>query len=96
MSPRVLLSAGVLHHRRRSPLLLPGCFRLDVSGGRAALPHAGRGVRERVLAQKVLLRLWVPHPSCGGGHLCSHRLQKLRHTASVSVTFLRRFFFCGI
>lgn len=89
----VFLSAGVLHHRRRSPLLLPGCLRLDVFGGRAAVPHAGRGVWERVLTQKVLLHLWVPHPSCGGGHLSGHRLQKLRHTAGVSVASLHRLFF---
>lgn len=84
----------MLHHRRRSALLLPGCIRLDVSGGCAAVPHAGRRVRERVLAQEVLLPLRVPHPSRGGGHLCGHRLQKLWNTASVSV-FLKRFFICG-
>lgn len=96
MSACLFLSAGVLHHCRRSPLLLPGCVRLDVSGGCAAVPHAGRGVWERVLAQEVLLHLWVPHPGCGCGNLSRHRLQRLWHPAGVSVTSLKGFLFCWI
>lgn len=83
-SPRLLLSAGVFPDRRRAPLLLPRRVRLDVSGGRAALPHAGGGLRERVLAQEVLLPVWLPPPGCRGGHLRRRGLQELRHTASVS------------
>lgn len=71
--------------RRRAPLLLPRRLRLDVSGGRAALPHAGGGIRERVLTPEVLLPVWLPHPRRRGGHLRRRRLQKLRHPASVSV-----------
>lgn len=92
VSPRLLLSAGVFPDRRRAPLLLPRCICLDVSGGRAALSHAGGGLRERVLAQEVLLPIWLPHPRRCGGHIRRRRLQKLRHTASVSVA-LRWFFF---
>lgn len=77
-------SAGVFHHRRHSALLLPGCLCLDVSGGVAAVPHAGRYVWERVLTPEILLHLWVPHPGFGGGHLSRHWLQELRHAASVS------------
>lgn len=55
-----------------------------MSGGGAAVPHAGRRVRERVLTPEILLHLWVPHPGFSGGHLSSHRLQELRHAASVS------------
>lgn len=40
----IFSSAGLLHHRWSSPLLLPGRVRVDVFGGRAAVPHAGRGV----------------------------------------------------
>lgn len=58
-----------------------------MSGGGAAVPHAGGRVRERVLAQEVLLHLWVPHPCLGGGHLRSHRLQELWHAPSVSLFF---------
>lgn len=92
-SLRLLLSAGVFPDRRCAPLLLPCRVRLDVPGGRAALPHAGGGLRERVLAQEVLLPVWLPHPRRRGGHLRRRRLQKLRHSASVSVA-LCCFFFC--
>lgn len=91
----IFSSAGLLHHRWSSPLLLPGRVRVDVFGGRAAVPHAGRGVWERVFTQEVLLHVWVPHPSRGGGHLSGHWLQKLRHSAGVSVGSLQRLFFPG-
>lgn len=86
----------MLHHRRHFALLLPGGLRLDVSGGGAAVPHAGGRVRERVLAQEVLLHLWVPHPCLSGGHLRSHRLQELRHAPSVSLAIRLFWRFSGV
>lgn len=68
-----------------SAFLLLGCLLLDVSGGCATLPHAGGGLWERVLPQKVLLSVRLLLPRTGGGHLRGHRLQELWDQESVRV-----------
>lgn len=68
-----------------SAFLLLGCLLLDVSGGCATLSHAGGGLWERVLPQKVLLSVRILLPRAGGGHLCGHRLQELWDQESVRV-----------
>lgn len=72
------------HHRRDPPLLLPGFLLLDVSWGGPAVPHARGGLWERILPEKVLLRLGLPLPRHRGWRLRSHRLQELRDRESVS------------
>lgn len=72
------------HHCRDPPLLLPGIFLLDVSRGGPAVPHARGGVWERILAEEVLLRLWLPLSCHCGCRLHSYRLQELWDRESVS------------
>lgn len=72
------------HHCRDPPLLLPGIFLLDVSRGGPAVPHARGGVRERILAEEVLLRVWLPLSCHCGCRLHSYRLQELWDRESVS------------
>lgn len=75
------------HHRWDTPLLLPGFLLLDVSWGGPAVPHARRGLWERILTEKVLLRVWLPLPCHCGRRLHSYRLQELRDGESVSAAF---------
>lgn len=75
------------HHRWYPPLLLPGFLLLDVSWGGPAVPHARRGLWERILTEKVLLRVWLPLPCHCGRRLHSYRLQELRDGESVSAAF---------
>lgn len=72
------------HHCRDPPLLFPGILLLDVSWGGPAVPHARGGLRERILAEEVLLRLWLPFPCHCGCRLHSYRLQELWDQKSVS------------
>ena len=80
----VWISDWMRHHRRDPPLLLPGFLLLDVSWGGPAVPHARGGLWERILPEKVLLRLRLPLPRHRGRRLRSHRLQELRDRESVS------------
>lgn len=75
------------NHCRDPPLLLPGLFLLDVSWGGAAVPHARGGLWERILTEKVLLRVWLPLPCHRGRRLRSYRLWELRDRWSVSTAF---------
>lgn len=81
------------HHCWDPPLLLPGILLLDVSRGGPAVPHARGGLWERILAEKVLLRLWLPLPRHCGCRLHSYRLQELWDGESVS-GLTRRLSFC--
>lgn len=53
--------------RRPPAFLLFGRLYVDVSGRRAALHHAGGGVRERVLAYQVLLSDGLRSTGCYSG-----------------------------
>lgn len=72
------------HHRGDPALLLPSFLLLDVSWGSPAVPHARRSLWERILAEKVLLRVWLPLPRHRCRRLSSYRLQELRDQESVS------------
>lgn len=72
------------HHCRDPPLLLPGILLLDVSRGGPAVPHACGSLRERILAEEVLLRLWLPLSCHCGCRLDSYWLQELWDRESVS------------
>lgn len=85
LSPWPLPSDCLSHLCWPSAFLLLGCLLLDVSGGCATLSHAGGGLWERVLPQKVLLSVWLLLPRTGGGHLSGHRLQELWDQESVRV-----------
>lgn len=84
-SPSPLPSDCLSHLCWPSAFLLLGCLLLDVSGGCATLSHAGGGLWERVLPQKVLLSVRILLPRTGGGHLRGHRLQELWDQESVRV-----------
>lgn len=75
------------HHCGDPPLLLPGFFLLDVSWGGPAVPHARGGLWERILTEKVLLRVWLPLPRHRGRRLRSYWLRELRDQESVSAAF---------
>lgn len=70
--------------RRPAALLLPGGVHLDVPGGRAALHHAGGGVRERALAPPLLLHGGLRRPGADRGRFGRRGLPQLRHGTSVS------------
>lgn len=76
------------HHRWDPPLLLPGLLLLDVSRGGSAVPDARGGLWERILTEKVLLRVRLPLPCHCGRRLHSYRLQELWDRESVSAAFL--------
>lgn len=83
--PTVIHTADCLC-RLRCPaaLLLPGGVHLDVPGGRAALHHAGGGVRERALAPPLLLHGGLRRPGADRGRFGRRGLPQLRHGTSVS------------
>jgi len=85
ISPFLLSSDCLSHLCWPSAFLLLGCLLLDVSGGCATLSHAGGGLWERVLPQKVLLSVRLLLSRTGGGHLRGHRLQELWDQESVRV-----------
>lgn len=82
----VLLSFSdwLCHHCGDPALLLPSFLLLDVSWGSPAVPHACRSLWERILAEKVLLRVWLPLPCHRCRRLSSYWLQELRDQESVS------------
>lgn len=71
-------------HRWNPAFLLPGLLLLDVSGGRPAVPDARGGLWERILQEKVLLRVRLPVSSHRCCRVCGHRLPELRDKDSVS------------
>ncbi|XP_038234260.1 adhesion G protein-coupled receptor E1 isoform X10 [Dermochelys coriacea] len=82
-------SAGVHHHCWPPALPLPGLLRLDVPGGRGALPHhpqpRGRQLFQHPQPQDAApepLRLRLPHP--GGGRLGGGYAGGLRQAGKVS------------
>lgn len=79
-----VVSDWLRHHRGDPALLLPSFLLLDVSWGSPAVPHARRSLWERILAEKVLLRVWLPLPRHRCRRLSSYRLQELRDQESVS------------
>lgn len=80
-------SDWMCHHRGDPSFLLPGVLLLDVSWGGTAVPHACGGLREWILPEKVLLRVWLLVPRHRGRRLGSHRLRELRDRQSVSAAF---------
>lgn len=77
-------SDWLCHHCGDPALLLPSFLLLDVSWGSPAVPHACRSLWERILAEKVLLRVWLPLPRHRCRRLSSYWLQELRDQESVS------------
>ena len=57
---------------------------MDVPGGRAALHHAGGGVRERALAAPLLLPGGLRGPGADRGGFSCGGLPELRHRPDVS------------